>query len=126
MAKVSLPLLSGEVRGKIGQIIFFKRNGRQLARIRTIPANPRSDKQIIIRNNLAGLSKLFKGEGNITLRKADGFTIVVDSGLNEEERERWIEKGRESGKDGRLLFIGKNLERLAENLDFIRVPSEEV
>jgi len=124
MAKVNLPLLSGEVRGKIGNVIFFKRNGKQLARVRTIPSNPRSEKQMAVRNNMAGLSKLFKGEGNITLRKPDGF-IVVENGLTEEERRMWKEfsKSRSDGlNDGRLLFIGKNLERLNNNLDFMRIP----
>jgi len=77
-----------------------------------------------VRNNMAGLSKLFKGEGNITLRKPDGF-IVVENGLTEEERRMWKEfsKSRSDGlNDGRLLFIGKNLERLNNNLDFMRIP----
>jgi len=125
MARVSLPLMSGEARGKIGNVVFFKRNGKQLARIKTVPANPKSPKQIAIRENLAGLSRIFKGKGNITLRKPDGV-IVVESGLTEEEKRLWIEKGREIGRDGRLLFIGKNLERLNNNLDFIRIPEVEV
>jgi hypothetical protein len=69
MAKVVMPLLSGEVHGKVGDIVFFKRYGMQLARMRTKPSNPKTEKQMAVRTNLSGLSKLWKGEGSITLKK---------------------------------------------------------
>jgi hypothetical protein len=130
MAKVIMPLLSGEVRGKIGEIVFFRRYGTQLARMRTKPANPRTEKQVAVRTNLAGLSKLWKGEGNITLKKynpvsQEWMDVVVENALTDEERNAWMEEARRKGKPmiyGRLLFIGQNARRLAEGLDIRRMP----
>jgi hypothetical protein len=130
MAKVNMPLLSGEVHGKVGEIVFFKRYGKQLARMRVIPTNPRTEKQTAIRQDLSGLSKLWKGEDSITLKKYNLATgqydsIVVDNGLTEAEKEAWRVYATKKGKPsiyGRLLFIGENIRRLVSGLDIIRRP----
>jgi len=127
VAKVLMPLLSGEVRGRLGEIVFFTRKGKQLARMRTIPNNPKTDKQMAVRENLAGLAKLFKGEGNIKLKKFNPTTntfdeIVVEGGLTEVEREAWMNEGRKRKKDGRLVFIGDNISLLREGNDLKRTP----
>jgi len=130
MAKVVMPLLSGEVRGKVGDIVFFRRYGMQLARMRTKPSNPRTEKQMAVRQNLSGLSKLWKGEGNITLKKYNPTTmawddVVVEDGLNDTERMAWMEEARRRGKPmiyGRLMFIGENAKRLSEGMDIGRMP----
>ncbi len=130
MAKVKMPLLSGEVTGKVGDIVFFRRYGTQLARMRTKPSNPKTDKQVAVRTNLAGLSKLWKGEGNITLKKynpvAEAWeSVVVDDALTDTEKNAWMEEARRKGKPmifGRLLFIGDNAERLARGMDIVRMP----
>ncbi len=130
MAKVRMPLLSGEVRGKVGEVVFFKRYGMQLARMRVKPANPRTEKQVAVRQNLSGLSKLWKGEGNITLRRYNPVSMtwdafLVEDALTNEEREAWMEEARKRGKPmvfARLMFIGVNARRLAEGLDIVRMP----
>jgi len=53
MAKVSIPALSGTASGKIGDVVFFRRWGQDIARIRVKPANPRTFKQQTVRHNLA-------------------------------------------------------------------------
>jgi hypothetical protein len=131
MAKVRMPLLSGEVRGKVGEVVFFRRYGVQLARIRTKPSNPRTEKQMAVRTNLGGLAKLWKGEGDIVLKKYNPTTgmwedVMVEEGLTNMEREAWMEEARRMGKPvvvyGRLLFIGVNAKRLAEGLDIRITP----
>jgi len=75
---------------------------------------------------LAGLAKLFKGEGNIKLKKFNPTTntfdeIVVEEGLTEVEREAWMNEGKRK-KDGRLVFIGYNISLLREGNDLKRTP----
>jgi hypothetical protein len=127
MAKVVMPLLSGEVRGKVGDIVFFKKNGLQLARMRSTPTNPKTPKQMAIRENLGGLSKLWKGQGNITLKKFNPATgefddVVIATGLTEEERMAWVNAGKSKAMEGRLLFIGVNISGLNMGEDFKRTP----
>ncbi len=130
MAKVVMPLLSGEVRGKVGDIVFFKRYGMQLARMKTKPTNPKTDKQVAVRTNLAGLSKLWKGEGNITLKKYNPTTevwenVTVANALTNTEKQAWENEAKRMGKPmqfARLLFIGENAERLAGGRDIKRLP----
>jgi len=130
MAKVVMPLLSGEVRGKVGDIVFFRRYGMQLARMRTKPSNPKTEKQMAVRTNLAGLSKLWKGEGNITLKKYNPTTgawddVMVVDALTDTEKQAWENEARKKGKPmvyARLMFIGVNAERLAMGQDIRRTP----
>jgi hypothetical protein len=130
MAKVVMPLLSGEVRGKVGDIVFFRRYGMQLARMRTKPSNPKTEKQMAVRTNLAGLSKLWKGEGNITLKKYNPTTgawddVMVVDALTDTEKQAWENGARMKGKPmvyARLMFIGVNAERLAMGQDIKRTP----
>jgi len=127
MAKVNLPALSGEARGKIGDIVFMKRYGTQIARIRTKPANPRTEKQMIVRGNLGSLSDAWKGE-DVVLKKYDpqnGIAEVHFQGLSDTEREAWMEYAMRQNKPkqfARILFIGENQRRLMKNQDPIRVP----
>lgn len=130
MAKVVMPLLSGEVRGKVGDIVFFKRYGIQLARMRSIPTNPRTERQTAVRTNLAELSKLWKGEVPVYLKKynptSGGFeTVTVNTALNDDEKMEWENYAVSKGKPriyGRLLFIGENLALLISGNDIKRIP----
>lgn len=130
MAKVVMPLLSGEVRGKVGDIVFFKRFGKQLARMRSIPTNPRTERQTAVRINLAELSRLWKGVVPVNLKKynptSGGFdTVTVSDPLTAEEKMAWenyaVSKGKPKIYD-RFLFIGENLALLISGQDFKRTP----
>ena len=58
MAKVVGPLMSLEARGKIGDaLVAFVWKGRNVMRSWTIPSNPRSEGQKIIRQKLASMGK---------------------------------------------------------------------
>lgn len=130
MAKVVMPLLSGEVRGKVGDIVFFKRYGKQLARMRSIPTNPRTERQMAVREDLSGLSKLWKGEVPVELKKynptSGGFDIVtVSDAITEDEKKAWEDYAVSKGKPkiyARLLFIGENLALLISGQDIKRIP----
>jgi len=63
MAKVNLPLLSGNAGGKLGDIVFFKRGSVQIARIRVKPSNPRTEKQQLIRHNMKALGEAWRNAG---------------------------------------------------------------
>jgi hypothetical protein len=130
MAKVVMPLLSGEVHGKVGDIVFFKRYGKQLARMRAIPTNPRTEKQTAVRIDLAGLSKLWKGEAPVNLLKynptsGEFDTVVVDTALTDTEKMAWETYASLKGKPkiyARLLFIGENLALLMAGKNIKRTP----
>jgi hypothetical protein len=63
MAKVKLPLLSADVSGKFGDVVFFKRGSVRVARVKVKPANPRTEKQQTIRANMKGLGLLWRHAG---------------------------------------------------------------
>jgi hypothetical protein len=76
------------------------------------------------------LSKLWKGEGNFTLKKYNPTTqewedVSVEEGLSDTERQAWMDEARNKGKPvihARLMFIGENAERLADGMDIKRTP----
>lgn len=63
MAKTVAPLMSASASGKFGDIVFFRRKGLNLARLRTTPANPKTAGQVAARLNLGNLSKIYNGGG---------------------------------------------------------------
>ncbi len=84
MAKTILPLMSGQASGKFGDIVFMRRGGQNIARIRVIPANPRSILQQASRLNMSSLSKIFAGGGSLaSLFRGAGnarFLVTADEG----------------------------------------------
>ena len=137
MAKVNLPLLSGEVRGKLGEIVFTKRYGKQIARRLTKPANPKTLKQQVIRSNLSALSKAWSGKtdlvdanGNkyVILKKknVDGtYTDVNFNILSNDEKHAWEQhamKVKGYKQFGRNMFISENLKGLNLGYDAKRQP----
>lgn len=128
MAKVKMPLMSDNVSGKFGDIVFQQRYGKTIARRRTIPANPNTMKQQIVRHDLGALSVAWKGT-NTTLKKYDPATQtatdVTFNGLTEAEKTAWNQFATTQKKPsafGRLLFVGRNIKRLMENQDPVRMP----
>ena len=132
MAKINLPLMSAEVRGKFGDVVFMKRYGQQIARVRTKPSNPKTEKQMTVRHNLGNLAKAYKGE-NVTLKKividdSGNRTIqeVTFNGLTATERQAWENYATRQNKPriyGRLLFVGINAKRLTSGQNAVRTPA---
>lgn len=120
MAIVTLPALSAIARGKVGDIVFMRRAGANIARLRVVPANPRTTDQLAVRQNLSGLStawRLAGTTGDVTLlqRTAPGvWTPVTFAYLTMAERNAW---------PNFQSFIGANARRLSDGLAPIRTPS---
>lgn len=121
MAKVKLPLLSGQVSGSIGDITFVSKNGKTYARRKNIPRNTNSVKQQAVRTNFSALSDAFIGKrDSVVLKKYDAQThMYVDTEpfgkLTDTEREAWVALARRRGlypSYARNLFIAENQKRL--------------
>lgn len=137
MAKVVLPALSAEASGKLGSIVFMKRYGQAIARIRTKPANPRTPSQVWVREQLAKLSQAYKGSGSYVLEDANGKYVMLKKRvgmdyvevrfdvLSDTERAMWEDYAMKTGKPrqfGRLAFTGMNIKRLSMGQDPTRTP----
>lgn len=85
-----MPLLSGKVRGKLGDVVFFNRYGQQLARMRTIPTNPNSEKQQIVRDNIGKLAQLWAGKISTAqvkkVNKANWTTTTLTISLTPQQK----------------------------------------
>lgn len=139
MAKVLLPLMSGAVKNKIGDVVFFRRGdyGINVARMRVKPQNPRTPKQTAVRHNLKTLSGIWKGSiqaGGATLYKYNGtawvqITIASTETFGASERQAWMEYIHTTNQNykvkGRLAFIGVNMTRLYENKNPLKTPTTE-
>lgn len=139
MAKVNLPLMSGTVRGKIGDVVFMRRGdfGISVARIRTKPANPRTEKQVAVRHNIKTLSGIWAGTisaGGATLYKFDTVsrtytpvTLSPTESFTDVERNAWKTYTTVSHQGyrlvGKLAFLSVNLKRLSEGLNPLKTPT---
>ncbi len=142
MAKVLGPLMSMGVKGKFGDIVFTQRYGQTIARRRTIPANPKTIKQQVVRHNLSALSQAWKGSGDMVYTDTDGknkvklwkydpmsnnYEEVPFEVLSDTEKQAWesytTQQLRKPMAFARLTFIGMNTKRLMENQDPIRTPT---
>jgi len=120
MAKVNMPLWSGVGKGKLGDIVFMRRLGKNVVRIKVRPANPKTQKQQIIRDNMKALTTAWKmaGQtGSVTLKKVDRSatpwttTDVTFDYLTEAEKATWHYIWD---------FTGENMRRLLNNQDPVR------
>jgi len=123
MAKVSMPLWSGTGKGKLGDIVFMRRLGKNVVRVKVTPANPKTQKQQIIRDNMKALTTAWKmvGQtGSVTLKKVDRSTTpwttteVTFDYLTESEKATWHYIWD---------FTGENMRRLLSNQDPVREGS---
>jgi hypothetical protein len=115
MAKVILPALSSLASGKVGDIVFMRRGGQNIARIRVKPSNPNSPAQQVTRANLAGLATAWKQAGNtgsVPLVKAPS-TPVSFNYLTVAEKAAW---------PSFQSFVGQNVRALSAGNDPIRTP----
>lgn len=146
MAKIIMPLLSGSAQGKFGDIVFFRRFGENIARIRVKPTNPNTPAQQVVRHNLSALSQAWKGSGDlvqtdddsgtitgtpnaqyVVLRKWNGtsYTEVPFIVLTMTEKGQWQSYAMHHGKPqvfGRIVFIGENQKLLMANQNPKRTP----
>jgi len=124
MAKIELPLMSGLAKNKLGDLVFMRRLGKNVVRVRVKPANPKTQKQMLIRENMKALTTAWSraGEtGSVTLHKIDrtatpwSVTDITFDYLTTEEKATW-----------RFIwdFTGENMRRLLNNEDPVRVNPE--
>lgn len=142
MAKVTFPLMSGSVSGKVGDIVFLQRHGQTIVRRRTKPANPNTLKQQVTRENLAALSQAWKGSGKLVIEKTTDTGIVryvvlkkrnVDGTYSEvefpvltnDEKSIWEDEAKKLKgykSYGRMLFVSVNMKLLNTTQNPKRVP----
>ncbi|WP_340691125.1 hypothetical protein [Hydrogenobacter thermophilus] len=147
MSKIILPLMSASASGKFGDIVFLRRFGENIARIRVKPSNPNTPAQQTVRHNLSALSQAWKGSGDMVLVDSDGsitgtagasyvklrkwnpttktYTEVSFKVLTNTEKQAWQTYASNQGKPlvfGRTYFIGENQKRLMANQDPVRMP----
>jgi hypothetical protein len=141
MAKVTLPLMSGLVKNKIGDIVFYRRGdfGINVARIRVKPHNPKSPKQTAIRTNIATFSKIYTNRlspADVTLYKKDimtgqytPITIASTENWTDTDKSAWDTYTHVTKQGykvtGRLAFIGVNVDRLNKGLNPWKIPGVE-
>lgn len=139
MAKVTVPLLSASASGKLADAVFFRRGdfGINVARLRVVPANPRTQKQQAVRQNVKSLTEIWKtGEAaNKVFMKRDPatdtwtpITIAATETFTQTDKDAWTGYYVVSRKgykiDGRLAFISTNLKRLYEGNDPLKTPAQ--
>jgi len=150
MAIVFLPLMSGYASGKFGNVVFFRRYGKSIARMRVKPRNPKTFKQQLLRSNLGALSSAFVGDGRyvlvdedgsktgksgtkyVVLKRYDAITQqtyeVYFPVLTDEEKMKWeeytVKELNKPKQFARVVFIGMNVRRLYANVNPIRNPYE--
>ena len=141
MAKVTMPLLSQQVRNKVGDIVFFRRGdwGINVARIRVKPANPRTANQQANRHNVGTLLQIWLGRVNVagqTLYKYDsatntweGITIASTATFTDDDRNAWKAYKTVSKQgyvlDGKYAFLSVNIKRLKQGLNPLKTPTQE-
>ena len=141
MAKVIMPLLSQQVRNKVGDIVFFRRGdwGINIARIRVKPANPRTPNQQANRHNTGALLKVWLGRVNIagqTFYKYDAatntwqpITIASTETFTDADRNAWKDYKTVSKQgyilDGKYAFLSVNIKRLKQGLNPLKTPTQE-
>lgn len=74
MAKGNLFL--GQGRGKVGDVVFYRMNGWQMARVRNrTPKNPRSNEQLYQRAVIASVMKAYSAGKEIMDHSFQGYTV---------------------------------------------------
>jgi hypothetical protein len=141
MAKVTLPLMSGQARNKVGDLVFFRRGdwGVNVVRMRTIPKNPRTTSQQANRHNVGTLLKIYLGKVNAGGQQLFRFdssqnvwvliTISSNESFGDTERQAWenfktiSEKGH--SVTGKYAFLSVNIKRLKQGLNPLKTPDTE-
>ncbi len=139
MAKIKLPLMSGQVSNKIGDVVYYRRGdfGINVARVRVIPRNPKTENQIAVRHNLKTLMQIWLGRispAGQTLYKWNGtnwttITIASTETFTDTDRQAWktyVHTSKQGHRvTGRYSFVGVNMQRLYNNLNPWKRPNTE-
>jgi len=141
MAKINLPLMSQIAKNKVGDIVFYRRGDFNInvARLRVIPANPKTEDQQKVRHNFKTLSRIWLGRQDAagsTLYKYDAssdtwteITIASDETFGDTERQAWdtyVHVSKQGHKvTGKYSFIGVNMQRLYNNQNPWKTPGTE-
>jgi len=139
MAKVVLPLMSQQVRNKVGDVVFFRRGdwGINVARMRVKPANPRTANQQANRHNVGTLLKIYLGRvspGGQTLYKYNSstqtwntITIATTETFGDTEKQAWEAYKTVSKKGytltGKYSFLSVNIKRLKAGENPLKTPT---
>ena len=141
MAKVILPLMSQQVKNKVGDIVFFRRGdwGINVARIRVKPANPRTANQQANRHNVGTLLQIYLGrvspggqtfyKYNSATNRWDAITIASTETFGNTEKQAWEAYKTVSKKGytlvGKYSFLSVNIKRLKQGLNPLKTPTQE-
>lgn len=141
MAKINLPLMSQIAKNKLGDVVFYRRGDFNInvARLRVIPANPKTEDQQKVRHNFSTLSKIWLGRidaAGATLYKYDSsadtwtaITIADTETFGDTEKAEWADYVHVSKQGhkvtGKYSFIGVNMQRLYNNQNPWKTPGTE-
>ncbi|HON80484.1 MAG TPA: hypothetical protein PK544_18480 [Spirochaetota bacterium] len=93
MAQVDLnPAFLG-MRGAVGSVVFFTRNGKTFTRKRVPQRNPKTPAQMIIRNSMKQ-------------------AVAEWRAMDREEKEIWNRRGREVKRTGYHCYLGRRMKEL--------------
>ncbi len=98
MAEIKSSVIT-EISGRLGNIVFYSRNGKNFARKWVMPCDPRTEKQIAQRQNFARLVKIWQN-------------------MNPAERKSWINHPSRKGS-AYNAFMSENLRRLNNRQEII-------
>jgi len=76
MAKVTMPLMSAEARGKVGGIVYNTWRGKSTVKVKKAPAQPRTPRQLLIRAFATTCARAWAG---LTQVVRDGWTAYANS-----------------------------------------------
>jgi hypothetical protein len=76
MAKVTMPLMSAEARGKVGGIVYNTWRGKSTVKVKKAPAQPRTTRQLLIRAYATTCARAWK---NLTSVVRDGWTAYANA-----------------------------------------------
>ena len=103
MAKVTMPLQSYDARGKFGDMVFTGWRPLRVVRAKAIPTQPRTSRQLAVRNILTSLSRSF---GALTLQQIQDWNEYAAA------HPRTDQMGVPFSPSGANMYTGLNFYRM--------------
>jgi hypothetical protein len=100
MATATPNILINSIRGRIGNVVFYTRYGRQCVRIHVIPRNPDTEAQRAV-------------------RRAFGDAVRSWQAMSTDEKYTYTRKARHLNMSGYNLYISNYLKRIMQTLVLI-------